>query len=171
VAGAGAGKTKTITHRIAHLMARGIAPNRILAVTFTNKAAGEMRDRIRGLLTEGSAMPTVVTFHSLGVRLLREFHAEAGVERAFAIWDRDDSIKAIKRIQESLGEASTPARAVISAISREKGNTVTAREFEAGAKDFRQRSLSRLWHEYEKTQKITANTGRPPQPILSHHNR
>ncbi|KKW27616.1 MAG: ATP-dependent DNA helicase, partial [Candidatus Kaiserbacteria bacterium GW2011_GWB1_52_6] len=90
-AGAGAGKTKTITHRIANLIARGNPPHRILAVTFTNKAAGEMRARIRDLLQGRSSMPLVTTFHSLGVRLLREFHETARIPRTFTIWDRDDS--------------------------------------------------------------------------------
>src|SRR5271165_6176096 len=93
VAGAGAGKTKTITHRIAHLIESGIPARSILAVTFTNKAAGEMRERVHTLLPVAAAAPLVTTFHSLGVRLLREFHTEAGLPRGFTIWDRVDSIR------------------------------------------------------------------------------
>src|SRR3989344_4855740 len=100
VAGAGAGKTKTITHRIAHLIENGVPTRKILAVTFTNKAATEMRERILHLLAGHIASPTVCTFHSLGVRILREFHEEAGLSRSFTIWDRDDSIRAVKRALE-----------------------------------------------------------------------
>src|ERR1041385_1806792 len=75
VAGAGAGKTKTITHRIAHLIKSGIPARSILAVTFTNKAASEMRDRVKHLLQGISGgLPLLTTFHALGARLLREFH-------------------------------------------------------------------------------------------------
>ena len=91
IAGAGAGKTKTITHRIAHLVEQGVPGHQILAVTFTNKAAGEMRDRVRSLVPSSGGTPMVSTFHSLGVRLLREFSKEAGLARSFVIWDRDDA--------------------------------------------------------------------------------
>lgn len=136
-------------------MARGVPPFRILAVTFTNKAAGEMRERVMRLLQEDAALrqahgkPLVTTFHSLGVRLLREFHEEAGLPRAFVIWDRDDSIKAIKRIQESAGDRSLAPRAILGAISREKGNGVSLREYEEAASSFRERSLAELWRHYE----------------------
>lgn len=155
VAGAGAGKTKTITHRIAHQMARGVPPFRILAVTFTNKAAGEMRERVMRLLESDPSLrqaqgkPLVTTFHSLGVRILREFHEEAGLPRAFVIWDRDDSIKAIKRIQDGVGDRSLAPRAILGAISREKGNGVTLQEYEKAASSFRERSLAELWRHYE----------------------
>src|ERR1700685_4191349 len=85
IAGAGAGKTKTITHRIAHLVESGVPAHQILAVTFTNKAAGEMRERVRSLVPANRGTPMVATFHSLGVRLLREFSKEAGVPRNFVI--------------------------------------------------------------------------------------
>ncbi len=168
IAGAGAGKTKTITHRIAHLVEEGIAGHQILAVTFTNKAAGEMRERVHNLLSgalrpfdgthgrpeefegrQAQGKPMVVTFHSLGVRLLREFAAYAGISRSFVIWDRDDSQRALKKILEALDE-SAPPRAVLSRISREKGKGVSAREFTDSAKDFRERSLARIWGAYEK---------------------
>lgn len=149
VAGAGAGKTKTITHRIAHLVEQGVPAHQILAVTFTNKAAGEMRERVRALVPGGSGLPMVSTFHSLGVRLLREFAREAGVARSFVIWDRDDSQRALKKILDVLNE-SLPPRAALSAISREKGKGVSAREFAEGAGDFRQRALARIWEAYEK---------------------
>ena len=136
VAGAGAGKTKTITHRIVQLISSGVDPRAILAVTFTNKAAGEMRERVANLLGMGhlSAFsnrgPVITTFHSLGTRLLREFSEEAGIPGAFAIWDRDDSSRAIKRILKELGyEERFQPRQIISAISRAKGDAATFEDF------------------------------------------
>lgn len=154
VAGAGAGKTKTITHRIAHLIEQGVPAHHILALTFTNKAAGEMRERVRALLSSPSRRargePLVATFHSLGVRLLREFSKEAGIPRSFVIWDRDDSQKALKRILDAQNDP-VPPRAALSAISREKGKGVSAREFAEAAADFRERALAPVWDAYEKT--------------------
>ncbi len=150
VAGAGAGKTKTITHRIAHMIESGIPARQILAVTFTNKAAAEMRERVRSLIPEGRGMPTVSTFHSLGVRLLREFHEEAGLARSFSIWDRDDSNRAVKQALEKLGIEQWPPRSVLSAISRQKGDGESAAEYAARARTFRERAVAQAWELYEK---------------------
>ncbi|HWP61260.1 MAG TPA: UvrD-helicase domain-containing protein [Candidatus Paceibacterota bacterium] len=149
VAGAGAGKTKTITHRIAHLVESGVPAHQILAVTFTNKAAGEMRERVWALVPQGHGAPLVCTFHSLGVRLLREFAQDAGLPRAFVIWDRDDSQRALKKILESLDEGATP-RAALARISREKGKGISAKAFAEEAKDFRDRRVAQVWTAYEK---------------------
>ena len=151
VAGAGAGKTKTITHRIAHLIEKGVKARSILAVTFTNKAAGEMRERVHSLLPEGVGTPLVATFHSLGVRLLREFHTEAGLIRGFTIWDRDDSTRTIKRILERLDIGEWTPRAILSAISRQKGDGVSPAEYEQKANSFRQKAVAQVWREYERT--------------------
>lgn len=151
VAGAGAGKTKTITHRITRLIEQGVAAHKILALTFTNKAAGEMRQRVHSLLQKerGRGTPLVTTFHSLGVRLLREFHAEAGVPKNFSIWDKDDSLRAIKKLIEA--EASDmPARAALSTISRQKGDAVSAAEYAKQAKSHREKVIAHVWSEYEK---------------------
>ena len=153
VAGAGAGKTKTITHRIAHLIEGGVAPWKILAVTFTNKAAGAMRGRVRSLVPQGKGTPVVSTFHSLGVRLLREFHREAGIPRGFSIWDRDDSIRALKKILEKLGQGETAPRGVLSAISREKGEGVSGAAYAEKARTFREQSVARAWDLYEQALK------------------
>lgn len=159
VAGAGAGKTKTLTHRIAHLISSGVQPNRILAVTFTNKAAGEMRERVDTLLTSmgrRSASPFLSTFHALGVRLLREFAEEAGLPRSFVIWDRDDSTRALKKILEERGlDAYTP-RQVLSRISREKGDGATARSFSENAVRPYERAIASAWEAYEK--RLTAES-------------
>lgn len=155
VAGAGAGKTKTITHRIAHLIATGVPARSILAVTFTNKAAGEMRERTFRLLGERANSPyghgpLITTFHSLGVRLLREFYEEAAIPRAFNIWDKDDSARALKRILASLGFDRFTPRQVLSRISREKGNGVEAEYFSENARSSYEEAVARAWIAYEK---------------------
>jgi DNA helicase-2/ATP-dependent DNA helicase PcrA len=152
IAGAGAGKTKTITHRIAHLIEKGVAPHSILAVTFTNKAAGEMRERVGALVPKGRGLPLVTTFHSLGVRILREFHQAAGLPRGFVIWDRDDSQRALKKIIEDVSSDLTP-RGALAAISRQKGDGVTFREYSEAASDYRARMISKIWGQYDKTLK------------------
>lgn len=148
VAGAGAGKTKTITHRIARLIEAGVSAHAILALTFTNKAAGEMRERVREILGGRFGMPLLTTFHSLGARLLREFHAEAGIPRSFTIWDRDESQKALKRILEKTGSRLSP-KSVLAAISREKGAGVSGAEYAGTASSYRQQEIARAWDAYE----------------------
>lgn len=150
VAGAGAGKTKTITHRIAHLIEKGVPARQILAVTFTNKAAAEMRERVSHLIEQGGGMPFVSTFHSLGVRLLREFHQEAGLARAFSIWDRDDSMRALKGVLERMGyEKQYPPKMVLSTISRNKGDGISVEELAAKANNPYLRVVAQAWREYE----------------------
>ena len=127
LAGAGSGKTRVITVRIAYLIAeKGVAPYNILAVTFTNKAAAEMRERINALM-KGSGMssaPLISTFHSLCVRILRQDieHLEEGFKKTFTIYDTDDSIKVIKACVKDIGldEKQLPARQVLTAISSAK---------------------------------------------------
>lgn len=100
LAGAGSGKTRVVTHRIAHLLETGVQPSQILAVTFTNKAAEEMRNRIRTLK---NAYVLASTFHSLGARILRESIHHLGIENTFAIYDEEDSEKLLKSCLEEIG--------------------------------------------------------------------
>ncbi len=102
LAGAGSGKTRVITRRVAHLIDRGVAPWNILAITFTNKAATEMQDRVLALGRPGGA--TVCTFHSLCARLLREFAAEGGLSSSYSIYDRADQLRLIKEAITAAGE-------------------------------------------------------------------
>ena len=114
LAGAGAGKTRVITHRIVNLIHSGVDPRRILAVTFTNKAAREMRERVESLVAKYppseragfDGLPTTSTFHALGVRLIREFHEALGLRRQFTIYDRSDSQRAVKQALEQAGVQS-----------------------------------------------------------------
>jgi DNA helicase-2/ATP-dependent DNA helicase PcrA len=158
VAGAGAGKTKTITYRILNLIEQGVAPESILAITFTNKAAKEMRDRVEKLLLEKnrddffSGKPFVSTFHSLGVYILKENTEHLGLPRHFGIYDKNDSKRAVKEALTSCNydpKQYDPGK-IESAISRQKGNFVTAEEFvELAGNDYFQRIVSEVWNKYE----------------------
>ncbi|MBE7503218.1 MAG: UvrD-helicase domain-containing protein [Verrucomicrobiales bacterium] len=128
LAGAGTGKTRVITHRIAHLIACGIAPGHILGVTFTNKAAREMLERVRELLprrqaegkTRSEERPTICTFHSLCVRILRQHIERLGYKRNFVIYDESEQLAAIRKILSHLsarGEKTDP-HAILSWLSR-----------------------------------------------------
>ena len=127
VAGAGAGKTKTITHRILNLIKEGVSPNNILAVTFTNKAAKEMRDRIVKSIediTKGQdSTPFISTFHSLGVYIIKENARALGLNKYFSILDEGDSISIIKEIlkQKSIDPKQYEPKKIKNVISREKG--------------------------------------------------
>ncbi len=160
LAGAGSGKTRVITHRIVHLILNGVAPHNILAVTFTNKSAKEMRERAMSLISShgGSArasiesQPTVTTFHSLGVRILREHHKALGLQRHFIIYDRSDSIKAIKKAIEASGHTvkEFEPRKMLSMISRAKGGAINRIEFLETASSFPQKVCAQVWQHYEQ---------------------
>ncbi|MBA3758451.1 UvrD-helicase domain-containing protein [Candidatus Saccharibacteria bacterium] len=136
LAGAGSGKTKTLTHRIAHLIATQKAtPFNILAVTFTNKAAKEMRERVAHLLGENpdnrGFMPFMGTFHGICVRLLRQDGEHAGIPRNFVIFDESDRLSAIKQACKTamMDEKSFPPRALGSLISNAKNDLISPTEF------------------------------------------
>lgn len=160
LAGAGSGKTKTITHRIVHLIHKGVAPNNILAVTFTNKAAKEMRERAFDLIRKfppsdralTDSHPTITTFHSLGVRLLREFHAAMGLRRHFTIYDRSDSVRAVKSALEAAGynPKEFEPRKVLSMISRAKGDAMSLSDFTNDASSYPEKVAAEVWKKYEE---------------------
>lgn len=156
LAGAGAGKTRAIAHRVAHLVGQGTEPERILAITFTNKAAGEMKERINKLLaTDYSilATPFVSTFHSLGVFILRNHGRGVGVNKNFSIFDKEDALEVIKESIRELGidpKQFQPDK-MLSMISRYKGDLISCEDFEEIAgRDFFPRKLSSIWGVYEK---------------------
>jgi DNA helicase-2/ATP-dependent DNA helicase PcrA len=123
LAGAGSGKTRVIVHRIAHLILdKGVAGERILAVTFTNKAAEEMRGRVAALLGGAPPRTWLLTFHSFCVRLLRRESAAAGLPTGFVIWDEDDQLSAVKAALQALdlSEKLHPPRRMLSRISSRK---------------------------------------------------
>ena len=138
LAGAGTGKTRVITFRIAHMVERGIAPVNILAVTFTNKAAREMKERVGKLVPRGKKKdgkkadgPTISTFHSLCARILREHIEVLGYKKNFVIYDESEQLGAIKKILSHLsakGESSDP-KAILSLIGRFKNGGSQAAAF------------------------------------------
>lgn len=157
LAGAGSGKTRVLTTRIYHLVREGVPANRILAVTFTNKAAREMRARVRAMLGEehASVSPFIATFHGLGRELLESYGKVIGVPRFFSVYDRDDSEKAIGAALKALdvGAKELSPRAVLSRISRAKGEGMRASEFyeKYARAGFGARIAAEAWLRYEKT--------------------
>lgn len=160
LAGAGSGKTRVITHRIVHIIHQGVAPHNILAVTFTNKAANEMRERVVHLTQKYfpsdraviDSYPVVTTFHSLGVRILREFHESLNLRRHFTIYDRTDSLKAVKQAVEQAGydpKEFEPKR-FLGMISRAKGDAKTVLEFKDAASSFPEQVAGEVWEKYEE---------------------
>ena len=165
LAGAGSGKTRVLTTRIYHLIRGGVPANRILAVTFTNKAAREMRTRVQIMLEyAGGQQPTansqqekpfIATFHGLGRELLEAYGSRVGIPRFFSVYDRDDSEKAIAaalKALDVLAKELSP-RAVLGRISRAKGDGMRASEFSEkhGRSSFNNRIVAEAWQMYEKT--------------------
>jgi DNA helicase-2/ATP-dependent DNA helicase PcrA len=161
LAGAGSGKTRVITHRIVHIIHQGVAPHNILAVTFTNKAAKEMRERVIHLTEKYfpsdraviDSYPVVTTFHSLGVRILREFHETLNLRRHFTIYDRADSQRAVKQALEQAGynPKEFEPRKMLSIISRAKGDAKTILEFKDAATSYPEQVAAEVWEKYEAT--------------------
>ncbi len=148
VAGAGSGKTRVVTSRIAHLMATGISPRRILAITFTNKAAGEMRDRVETMLGHSGAW--VSTFHSMCARLLRSEIHLMGMSRDYSIYDRTNTLRAVREATAEVGLSTTRWRpeSVSSAISSFKNACEGPDDVPQG--DFHNRNISEIYRVYQE---------------------
>jgi len=160
LAGAGSGKTKTLTHRIANLIANeGIWPSQILAVTFTNKAAREMRERLGALIDQDSRrrdfMPWMGTFHGICVRLLRMDGHAIGITRNFVIYDEDDRQSLIKQAmkQLSITDKEFKPSQISSIISNAKNKLQTPEDFEADANYPYQKSVAQIYKKYEAMRK------------------
>jgi DNA helicase-2/ATP-dependent DNA helicase PcrA len=154
LAGAGTGKTRAVTYRIAQLIESGVPGEAILAVTFTNKAADEMRDRVATLLLRSGkpfADPWIYTFHAFCARLLRREAPRLGFPRDFAIYDDDDQIAAVKRALEQLGvsDSSDRPRALLERISSAKNHGETPDAAAEAASDDRARAFARIYAAYE----------------------
>lgn len=157
LAGAGSGKTSVITHRIAYLIDEaGVNPYNILAITFTNKAAGEMRERVDKLVGFGSEQIHVSTFHSMCVRILRRFADHIGFDSNFTIYDTDDQKHLIKDVAKKL-EIDTKQykeREIMNAISHCKDELITPDEYYMSAMgDFRKRKIADCYREYQQALK------------------
>ncbi|MBQ6857535.1 MAG: UvrD-helicase domain-containing protein [Lachnospiraceae bacterium] len=155
LAGAGSGKTRALTHRVAYLIEeKNVAPWNILAITFTNKAAGEMRERVNGLVEYGADSVWVSTFHSLCVRILRRFIENLGYDTSFSIYDTDDQKTLMKQIFKSMeiNNKQYKERGVLSVISSAKNELITPEEFALNARadgDFRGQKIAEIYKEYQ----------------------
>ena len=153
LAGPGSGKTRVITRRIAHLvLGVGIAPWNVLAITFTNKAAGEMRQRVGQMLSprQARAMP-ITTFHSLCARLIREFGDRLGLDPRFSIYDTADQQRAMKQALESLDMSTSnfPPAKVLATISNAKNELLDPETYASVASDFYHRKVAQAYRKYE----------------------
>ena len=153
LAGAGSGKTRVLTHRIAYLIEElGVNPWNILAITFTNKAAGEMRQRVDDLVGFGSESIWVSTFHSMCVRILRRFIDRLGYDSSFTIYDTDDQKTLMKAVCKKIDidTKQFKERMLLSVISSAKNEMILPEEFELNAGgDFAQLKIAKVYREYE----------------------
>lgn len=163
LAGAGAGKTRVITYRIAHLIKNGVSPHEILAVTFTNKAAKEMRDRINDILLNKvdfnlpvsvSSRPFVRTFHSLGVHIIKENSEILNLPKFFSIFDSGDSKKIIRdsMVENGFDPKEHDPRKIQSIISNQKNQLISISDYETSdsKNSYLGKIISRVWADYEK---------------------
>ena len=154
LAGPGSGKTRVITRRVAYLVRHvGIAPWNILAITFTNKAAGEMRDRVASLVTERQARAiTVCTFHSLCARILRTYATRLNLPESFSIYDTDDQQRAMKQAiaEVEVNTTNFPPARVLGTISQAKNDLLDPEGFAKNANDFYARNVAKLYKTYQR---------------------
>ncbi len=162
IAGAGTGKTKLLIYRILHLIKQGVAPENILAVTFTNKAAKEMNERLSSLLEHEAAeisprtgenrRPFMSTFHALGVHILRSHSHQVGRTRFFSILDHEDALSKVKRAMKEAGVSKDQfePKKILGRISREKGKGSTVSSFIANVNGFFEENVASVWKHYEK---------------------
>ena len=153
MAGAGSGKTRVLTHRIAYLMVeKGINPYNILAITFTNKAAREMRERIQKMMGGAADNIWISTFHSMCVRILRKDIDRLGYNRNFTILDSTDQLSVIKSIlkEKNMDPKKFDPRAILGTISSAKNELVTPEEYDKTAGDYFSQKVSDVYGEYQR---------------------
>ncbi|MEO8285786.1 MAG: UvrD-helicase domain-containing protein [Chloroflexota bacterium] len=153
IAGPGSGKTRVLTHRIAYLMeVEGVWPSRICAVTFTNKAASEMKLRLERLIGPRVRELTIGTFHSLGVRILRQDADAIGYKRDFAIYDDDDQLSLVKQAIKDIGldEKMYPPRGFLSRISDAKAVLASPEQALRQAENYREELAARIYRRYQE---------------------
>lgn len=160
LAGAGSGKTRVIVHRIAELIKNATPPENILAVTFTNKAAAEMRERVGRLLGSDvlfspydspHATPFIGTFHALSIHIIKTFHKRAGLPTRFKIYDRQDSHKVLRQAITDVGfdPKELEPRRVMSVMGKQKGNAISLEEFrESYAQNYIDEAIAEVWEKY-----------------------
>jgi DNA helicase II / ATP-dependent DNA helicase PcrA len=150
LAGAGSGKTRVITRRVAYLLGQGVHPANILAITFTNKAAGEMAQRVQALVP--GHLVWISTFHSFGARLLRMYADRLGLDRHFTIYDQTDRARVVKKALEDAGidAARFSPESIMSAISKAKNQLLSPERYAEKARDFYGLTVARVYPVYEK---------------------
>ena len=155
VAGAGTGKTKTLVHRILHLISSGVSPYVILAITFTNKAASEMQNRIGMILDDDSELPTVSTFHALGVLILREQHRVIGINKYFNILDSQDKLSLIKKAmkKEDIEPKEWEPKKIANAISKAKADEKNPESYTTTLNPLTN-IVKLLWPKYEELKQL-----------------
>ena len=154
LAGAGSGKTRVLTHRMAYLIEEIMVPSyHILAITFTNKAAKEMKDRVERLIGDQAKDAWVSTFHSACIRILKRHAVKLGYENGFTIYDPEDQKALIRRILKdlNLNEKMFTPKALLTAISNAKDELITADRYEqmAGSDPFKSK-VALIYHQYQK---------------------
>src|SRR5690349_5783543 len=153
LAGAGSGKTRVLTHRVAHLVARGDAkPSEILAITFTNKAAEEMRNRVESLVGRVVRLMWVMTFHSASARILRAEAERLGYTPRFSIYDEADSVRLVRRCLDELNidPKRFAPRAIKSQVSRAKNQLLDAAAYRQQVSSFFEQTAADVYELYEK---------------------
>lgn len=153
LAGAGSGKTRVLTHRIAYLIEQGVRPWNILAITFTNKAAGEMRERVNHLVEFGAESVWVSTFHSMCVRILRRYIDRLGFDNNFTIYDTEDQKSVMKDICKRLNIDTkyTKEKAILAEISRAKNEMTVPGDYALeNSEDFSKRKIAEAYAEYQE---------------------
>lgn len=153
MAGAGSGKTRVLTHRIAYLMAeKHVAPWNILAITFTNKAAREMKERVESILGPGADEIWISTFHSMCVRILRRDIDRIGINRNFSILDTADQLSVIKGIlkERNIDPKKFDPRSILGSISSAKNELIEPEEFAKSAGGYYDQVTSDVYTDYQK---------------------
>lgn len=150
LAGPGSGKTRVITRRVAYLLHLGVHPGNILAITFTNKAAGEMKQRVEALMPGNRVL--ISTFHALGARLLRQYATDVGLDKNFTIYDQTDRLRVVKMALENA--AIDPGRftpeGVMGAISKAKNELLSPQRYAEAARDFFTKMVAKVYPVYEE---------------------
>ena len=152
IAGAGSGKTRVLTHRIAHLIDQGLSPFEILAITFTNKAAGEMKQRVGGLVGPVAEKMWVSTFHAACVRILRRDVERLGFPGRFSIYDQADAVRLTGYVIRDLNldPKRFPPRSVHAAVSAAKNDNISAESYAANASQIFEKRIADIYLEYQR---------------------
>lgn len=166
LAGPGSGKTRVLTHRIANLIDLGVFPEQIIAITFTNKAAAEMKSRVKEIVGEINCPSWIGTFHSICSRIMRIDGGYLGIDRNFNIYDTEDSLSLIREIATAKNiSKKTNLASILNAISSAKNELIEPKEYKSLARGMFQDEVSRVYEEYEK--RLLANNSLDFGDLLS----